>query len=273
LIKRLTYCRKNKGQVHFVVVHNLTRFAREKFDHFSLRAHLRGLGTASPYESRVTEWTSLRPFGDVLRDSSSHPRPEWSFNMRLVLDLEKPPSALFSKRLVRIRFIQHIQIDLTVCRAPQLATKINFLNQAYVVQLIAFWQVFIEELAEYGFRKLTALERAGESCDATKVKLTRSLNAFNTPNKANIDRLFQDSLGIQRISDYWNSGSLPHNQASTVLGKLLTARHQIAHTGQTSEKLSFKQNFDRMEILMRAASLTERALIEQLTVRYNTEPT
>jgi DNA invertase Pin-like site-specific DNA recombinase len=44
LIKLLTYCRKNKGKVHFVVVHNLTRFAREKFDHFSLRAHLRGLG-------------------------------------------------------------------------------------------------------------------------------------------------------------------------------------------------------------------------------------
>jgi DNA invertase Pin-like site-specific DNA recombinase len=44
LIKLLTYCRKNKGKVHFVVVHNLTRFAREKFDHFSLRAHPRGLG-------------------------------------------------------------------------------------------------------------------------------------------------------------------------------------------------------------------------------------
>jgi site-specific DNA recombinase len=40
----LKYCRTHKGQVHFVVVYNLTRFAREKYDHFALRAHLNSLG-------------------------------------------------------------------------------------------------------------------------------------------------------------------------------------------------------------------------------------
>lgn len=30
--------------MHFVVVYNLTRFAREKYDHFALRAHLKSLG-------------------------------------------------------------------------------------------------------------------------------------------------------------------------------------------------------------------------------------
>ena len=37
----LKYCRTCKGKVHFVVVYNLTRFAREKYDHFALRAHLK----------------------------------------------------------------------------------------------------------------------------------------------------------------------------------------------------------------------------------------
>ena len=37
----LKYCRTRKGKVHFVVVYNLTRFAREKYDHFALRAHLK----------------------------------------------------------------------------------------------------------------------------------------------------------------------------------------------------------------------------------------
>jgi site-specific DNA recombinase len=32
------------GEVHFVVVFNLTRFAREKYDHFALRSHLKSLG-------------------------------------------------------------------------------------------------------------------------------------------------------------------------------------------------------------------------------------
>jgi len=40
----LTYCRQNKGRVHFVVVFNLTRFARDKYDHFALRSLLQSLG-------------------------------------------------------------------------------------------------------------------------------------------------------------------------------------------------------------------------------------
>ena len=40
----LKYRRTHKGKVHFVVVYNLTRFAREKYDHFALRAHLKSLG-------------------------------------------------------------------------------------------------------------------------------------------------------------------------------------------------------------------------------------
>ena len=40
----LTYCRLNKGRVHFVVVFNLTRFARDKYDHFALRSLLQSLG-------------------------------------------------------------------------------------------------------------------------------------------------------------------------------------------------------------------------------------
>ncbi len=34
----------NKGRVHFVVVFNLTRFARDKDDHFALRSHLQSPG-------------------------------------------------------------------------------------------------------------------------------------------------------------------------------------------------------------------------------------
>jgi DNA invertase Pin-like site-specific DNA recombinase len=40
----LKYCRTHKGKVHFVVVYNITRFAREKYDHFALRALLKSLG-------------------------------------------------------------------------------------------------------------------------------------------------------------------------------------------------------------------------------------
>ncbi len=44
LQKLLNYCRKNKGRVQFVIVFSLSQFAREKFDHVALRAHLKSLG-------------------------------------------------------------------------------------------------------------------------------------------------------------------------------------------------------------------------------------
>src|SRR6267378_6474352 len=44
LQKLLQFCRTNKGRVQFAVVFNLTRFARDKYDHFALRAHLKSLG-------------------------------------------------------------------------------------------------------------------------------------------------------------------------------------------------------------------------------------
>ena len=44
LQRLLAFCRTNKGKIHFVIVYNLTRFARERYDHFALRAHLKSLG-------------------------------------------------------------------------------------------------------------------------------------------------------------------------------------------------------------------------------------
>ena len=44
LQRLLTYCRTHKGRVQFLVVFNLTRFARDKYDHFALRSHLQSLG-------------------------------------------------------------------------------------------------------------------------------------------------------------------------------------------------------------------------------------
>jgi site-specific DNA recombinase len=44
LQRLLTFCREHKGKVHFVVVFNLTRFARDKYDHFALRSFLKSLG-------------------------------------------------------------------------------------------------------------------------------------------------------------------------------------------------------------------------------------
>ncbi|MFN2447901.1 MAG: recombinase family protein [Vicinamibacterales bacterium] len=56
----LTFCRLNKGRVHFVIVFNLTRFARDKYDHFALRVppaiagHLAAIGDGA--DRRHLHW-------------------------------------------------------------------------------------------------------------------------------------------------------------------------------------------------------------------------
>jgi hypothetical protein len=192
---------------------------------------------------------------------------EGTLAMSLVLNLKRTPSQLFSKNLVRIKFIQHIQTDLEKCGAAKLSPKIQFLNQTYVSKLIAFWQVFIEELAEYGFRQIEAFENGGIFRDVARAKLDESLKKFNTPSKENIDKLFKEALGIPNISKHWCSETLPQNVGAATLADLLESRHQIAHTGSTAKPLSYEANFKKMEILMQLAELTERVLVEQLTLR------
>lgn len=46
LQKLLAFCRTHKARVSFVIVYSLNRFAREKYDHFALRAYLNGLAIA-----------------------------------------------------------------------------------------------------------------------------------------------------------------------------------------------------------------------------------
>lgn len=187
--------------------------------------------------------------------------------MPFVLNLEKTPVQRFSKNLVRIKYIQHIQLDMEECNAAKLQLKIQFLNQSYVLQLIAFWQVFIEELAESGFRQIEASGSGGHFRDIARGKLDESLKKFNTPNKDNIDKLFKEALGVPNISKFWKSDTLTHETAISTLEALLNSRHQIAHTGHTSRPLSYATNFEKMKVLMQIAELTEKALCNQLTLR------
>ena len=62
----LTFCRLNKGRVHFVVVFNLTRFARDKYDHFAVRSHLQSLGISLRSAAEPIDDTSGKLMEGVL---------------------------------------------------------------------------------------------------------------------------------------------------------------------------------------------------------------
>lgn len=185
--------------------------------------------------------------------------------MTLSFSLERTPSGHFSKGLVRIKCIQHIQLDLREKSAHKLETKIAYLNQTYILHLIALWQVFIERLAEFALKKITTDQKNNILIAITEANLQRALARFNTPNRQNIDRLFLETLEIPQITECWRSDKITYEEALATLENLLGARHEIAHTASTGKALTFEKNFLEMEKLFHMAELLELEVFKRIS--------
>lgn len=184
--------------------------------------------------------------------------------------LERTPAQRFSKRMVSIRFIQHMQDDLKameeLSEAPsEMPRKIAYLNQAYILHLVAHWQVFIEELVRYGFELVRRKAPDSPLVTAVERRLAQDVDKFHTPKKESIDEIFRNNLGIDRITKSWSDGMIPNNRASETLDRVLKARHEIAHRGETDSMLAYDSNYADMETLVEMATVAERRLEDLLS--------
>ena len=181
------------------------------------------------------------------------------------ISMEKTPSMLFSKSLVHLKQIPLIQKDIVKIDGIQKESlKINYLNSSYVLHLVARWEVFIEELVEYCVRKLEERNGSNHLSKNDILQIKAKTKGFHSPKTQNIDKLFEETLGIEKITMSWQSEDLTREQATSTLYFLITARNEIAHTGTTSKQLSYSENFDRMETLLVMAKLMEDWLIKEL---------
>lgn len=188
--------------------------------------------------------------------------------MSLRLSLYRTPAGDFSKRLVALKSIQQIQIDLRNASAHKLERKLRFLNQSYVLHLIALWQAFVEDLVRYAYRQIELYDPHTSLHEIVEASAETALRRFNTPNREHIDRLFDEALAIRHISAAWASEGLTRDEALTTLDAILKARHQIAHRGSTPAAISMEYNFNCMETLYRMALAMENAVIKNLTERF-----
>ena len=72
LKRLLAYCRQHRGQVQFLIVYNVSRFARERHDHVVLRVLLQKLGVSLRSVTEPIDDTSTKrvPSGDQAGDRS-----------------------------------------------------------------------------------------------------------------------------------------------------------------------------------------------------------
>lgn len=192
-------------------------------------------------------------------DENASNSPRASFRLK-----EKTPALVFGKRLANIRLIQDMQRDLGGTRHA--GQKIRFLQQSYILHLVAALQVFCEELVSYGFRALEAREGTGTLHALAKAKVENAVARFNTPSRKNIDQLFKEALGIPNISERWTWDSVTAKQAGEMLDCVVKLRHEIAHSGTAKATLTYEKNFDYLKALFRIAQLAEDAVNERLGI-------
>jgi hypothetical protein len=180
------------------------------------------------------------------------------------LDLRKSPLQLFSRQLVRLKYVQHIQNDLDKETTRKFSDKIDYLNQTYIFHLVAYWQVFIESLVNRKLADITTESGQHVLDDVLKSHVENQLKRFNTPNTENIDQLFKATLGLNKITNCWNTDDFSKKEANDRLNKILNSRHQIAHTGSTSKYLTYESNFEDMNFIYELATLLQGAVDEHV---------
>ncbi len=160
-------------------------------------------------------------------------------------NITKTPIQLFSKRLTHIKYSQLIIKDLErLNNLRKLNEKKRYLLQSYIINLVSSWQVFIEELLEYGFNK------KWENNTMMIKTFKNKKGSFNTPDIKNIDKIFKRVLDIKKITDALIVPEMDLKDVKGKVNKLLMIRHKIVHTGKSKELLDLKNNFDFMRHLM-----------------------
>ncbi|MEV4118474.1 HEPN domain-containing protein [Micromonospora sp. NPDC049645] len=146
--------------------------------------------------------------------------------------------------------------------------EVEVLNKSAIVLITSFWEAYCEDIAAEALghlvekcaspeslptelRKSVAKELEAEKHDLAVWRLSgdgwRSVirdrlalmqeernKRLNTPKSAQIDDLFDKSLGLTRISGSWKWKGMSADQARLKLDKYVSLRGAIAHRGSAS---------------------------------------
>lgn len=187
----------------------------------------------------------------------------------MAINLDKKPLQHFARGLSNIKYIQLIQNDLNMLdEIDRFDHKKYYLNQAYIIHLVSQWQVFIEDLIEYGLNELLIKSNKNNNMGAfvyvVKKNYDQQVKRFNTPNLSNIDNLFENTLGIEDITCKFQWDTMTRDKAAQILDDVLKLRHKIAHTGVSDVILDAEKNFKYMKHLYNLAYILQYTVDEEI---------
>jgi hypothetical protein len=175
-----------------------------------------------------------------------------------MIELKKSPSQILSSKLASIKFSQTIIQDLEKLNdINKINLKKQYLLQSYILNLVAVWQVFIEDLLEFGVNEIIKKQTDSNTIEILKTNLNENIKRFNTPNTTNIDKIFKTVLAIEKITSTLELKEMSLEQTKFKINYILKIRHQIAHTSKSKESLTLYENFEFMNHLYEVSKQLE----------------
>jgi hypothetical protein len=175
-----------------------------------------------------------------------------------MIELKRFPSQILSLKLTNIKFSQTIIQDLEKLNdINKIHVKKKYLLQSYILNLVAVWQVFIEDLLEFGVNEIIKKQTDSNTIEILKTNLNENLKRFNTPNTNNIDKIFKTVLAIEKITNTLELKEMSLEKTKFKINYILKIRHQIAHTSKSTENLTLNENFEFMNHLFEVSKQLE----------------
>lgn len=167
---------------------------------------------------------------------------------------------------------------------------LEVLNKSAIVLITAFWEAYCEDIAaealEHMIKHLGTPDKLSKTLKQQVVKeLAAEKNELavwalaaegwkkvlkdrlerlreqrnrklNTPKVENIDDLFRNALGIDKVSSSWRWHRMSVGNAREKLDKYVTLRGEIAHRGSPASSVTKSQVIDYFEFIKNLAAKT-----------------
>jgi hypothetical protein len=183
---------------------------------------------------------------------------------------------------------------------------VEVLNKAAVVLLVATWEAFVEDLASASFDVI--LEDAESPKVFTKKVLgmvtrimmkeeddsrvwdlandgwknvleeyrdsvlDRYVGKLNTPKPNQIDKLFEELIGLKQISETWNWAGTTNSRILSKIEKLVSLRGEIAHRVSAKQSTTKHYVLESIDLVLRMATISSNRVGSLIQTRISKLP-
>lgn len=180
--------------------------------------------------------------------------------------------------------------------------KIEILNKSAIVLATTCWEAFIEDLASNAMEFMLkhavdprilptsvlvsasnqlikdkderrVWDLAGDGWKAVlKAYCDSTLSCLNTPSHKNIDRLFENLIGLKQLSKSWKWKGVTNDRALTRLDRLISTRGDIAHRLNHDNYITKQDVLDAMKLVLNISVVSSNTVRSHLLKAVGSEP-